>query len=71
MAARARGRKGGRKFQLTKSQAKMVQAAMQNREISVSELCQELKITRSTLYRYVSPNGELRERGKKLLNAKP
>lgn len=68
MAARARGRKGGRKFQLSKSQLRLAQIAMQNRETSVAELCQELKITRSTLYRYVSPKGELRERGKKLLN---
>lgn len=69
IAARARGRKGGRKFQLTKSQVRMAQVAMQNRDISVVELCQELNITRSTLYRHVSPNGELRERGRKLLNA--
>ena len=69
IAARARGRKRGRKFQLTKSQVRMAQVAMQNRDISVVELCQELNITRSTLYRHVSPNGELRERGRKLLNA--
>ena len=69
IAARARGRKGGRKFQLTKSQVRMAQVAMQNRDISVVELGQELNITRSTLYRHVSPNGELRERGRKLLNA--
>jgi DNA invertase Pin-like site-specific DNA recombinase len=69
IAARARGRNGGRKFQLTKSQVRMAQVAMQSRDTSVVELCQELNITRSTLYRHVSPNGELRERGKKLLNA--
>lgn len=69
IAARARGRNGGRKFQLTKSQVRMAQVAMQSRDTSVVELCQELNITRSTLYRYVSPNGELRERGKKLLNS--
>lgn len=69
MAARARGRNGGRKFQLTKSQVRMVQVVMQNRDTSVVELCKELNITRSTLYRHVSPTGEIRERGKKLLNA--
>lgn len=68
MAARARGRNGGRKFQLTKSQVRMAQVAMQSRDTSVAELCKELDITRSTLYRYVSPKGELRERGEKLLN---
>lgn len=69
MAARARGRNGGRKFQLTKSQLRMVQVVMKSRETSVVDLCQELNITRSTLYRHVSPTGEIRERGKKLLNA--
>jgi len=66
-AARARGRKGGRKFQLTKAQVRLAQAAMQNRDTSVGELCKELGITRPTLYRYVAPNGELREFGKKVL----
>ena len=66
-AARARGRKGGRKFQLTKAQVRLAQAAMQNRDTSVGELCKELGITRPTLYRYVAPNGKLREFGKKVL----
>lgn len=69
IAARARGRNGGRKFQLTKSQLRMVQVVMKSRETSVVDLCQELNITRSTLYRHVSPTGDIRERGKKLLNA--
>lgn len=69
IAARVRGRNGGRKFQLTKSQVRMLQVVMQSRETSVVDLCQELNITRSTLYRHVSPTGEIRERGKKLLNA--
>ena len=66
-AARARGTKGGRKFQLTKAQVRMVEAAMKNRDTSVTDLCKELKITRSTLYMYVSPTGELRERATKRL----
>lgn len=66
-AARARGRKGGRKFQLSKNQVRMAQAAMKSRETSVSELCKELGISRQTLYRYVSPTGELREFGKRVL----
>jgi len=66
-AARARGRKGGRKFQLTKAQVRLAQVAMQNRDTSVGELCKELGITRPTLYRYVGPNGELREFGNRVL----
>jgi len=66
-AARARGRKGGRKFQLTKAQVRLAQAAMKNRDTSVSELCKELNITKATLYKYVDPKGNLREYGKIVL----
>ena len=68
-AARARGRKGGRRFELTKSQVRLAQAAMANRDSSVAELCKELGITRVTLYRYVGPRGELRRHGQKVLAA--
>ena len=67
-SARARGRKGGRKFQLTKAQVRLAQVAMQNRDTSVGELCKELNITRPTLYRYVAPNGELRDFGNRVLS---
>ena len=66
-AARARGRKGGRRFDLTKAQVRLAQAAMQNRDTQVAELCRELGVTRSTLYRYVGPNGELRDHGERVL----
>ena len=66
-SARARGRKGGRRFGLTKAQVRLVQAAMGKKETRVSELCTELGITRATLYRYVDPNGSLREYGKRVL----
>jgi DNA invertase Pin-like site-specific DNA recombinase len=69
-AARARGRKGGRKFALTKAQVRMAQAAMAHRDTSISELCKELKIRPATLYRYVGPEGNLRENGKQLLGAR-
>jgi DNA invertase Pin-like site-specific DNA recombinase len=70
-AARARGRKGGRKFALTKAQVRLAQAAMADRDTSVSDLADELGIRPVTLYRYVGPNGELRENGERVLNAKP
>lgn len=66
-AARVRGRKGGRKFGLSKAQVRLAQAAMRNRDTKISELCAELGVTRVTLYRYVSPSGELREHGKQVL----
>lgn len=67
-ASRARGRKGGRKFDLTKVQVRLAQSAMGKKETKVSELCTELGITRATLYRYVSPDGSLREYGKRVLS---
>jgi DNA invertase Pin-like site-specific DNA recombinase len=68
-AARARGRKGGRKFALSKTQVRLAQAAMANRDTSVSELCKELGVKPVTLYRYVDPNGNLRDYGKRVLAA--
>lgn len=68
-AARARGRKGGRKFALTKAQVRVAQAAMANRDTSVSELCNELGVKPVTLYRYVDPNGNLRDYGRRVLGA--
>ena len=66
-AARARGRQGGRPFKMTATRLRMVVAAMGNRETNVVQLCKELGITRQTLYRHVSPGGELRPDGMKLL----
>ena len=54
-SARARGRKGGRKFALSKAQVRLAQAATGLRDTSVSELCRELGIKPVTLYRYVGP----------------
>ena len=67
-AARARGRKGGRKFIMTKVKLTIASSALKNRETSINELCKELSITRYTLYRYLSPSGELREYAHKLLS---
>jgi DNA invertase Pin-like site-specific DNA recombinase len=69
-AARARGKKGGRKFQLTKSQVRLAQASMKHRDTNVTELCNELGVSRQTLYRYVGPGGELRDYGKQVLGKK-
>jgi DNA invertase Pin-like site-specific DNA recombinase len=69
-AARARGRKGGRRFALTKAQVRLAQAAMANRDTSVGELAAELGIKPVTLYRYVGPDGTLRENGRRVLEAK-
>ncbi|RJG52415.1 Hin recombinase [Sphingobium terrigena] len=39
-------------------------------ETKVAELCAELGITRQTLYRHVTPKGEIRADGQKLLARK-
>ncbi len=38
-----------------------------NRDTIVTELCKELGIVRVTLYRYVNPDGELRDYGTRVL----
>lgn len=69
-AARARGRKGGRKHKMTPAKLRLAQAAMGKPETKVADLCEELGITRQTLYRHVGPQGELRADGQKLLEHK-
>lgn len=67
-SARARGRTGGRPFKMTAAKIRLAMAAMGHKETKVSSLCKELGITRQTLYRHVSPKGELRPDGVKLLS---
>ena len=69
LGSRPRGRKGGRKFALSKAQVRLAQAAMVHRDTSVSELCTQLGIKPATLYRYVGPQGQLREQGQKVLTS--
>lgn len=66
-AARARGRRGGRKFALSKAQVRLAQAAMASRDTSVAALAAELGIRPVTLYRYVDAQGNLRAHGKRVL----
>jgi DNA invertase Pin-like site-specific DNA recombinase len=69
-AARARGRNGGRPYKMTPAKLRLAMAAMGQPETKVGDLCQELNITRQTLYRHVAPDGSLRTDGKKLLERK-
>jgi DNA invertase Pin-like site-specific DNA recombinase len=70
-SARARGRKGGRKPKMTSAKLRLAMAAMGKPETNVGSLCLELGITRSTLYRHVSPTGEMRRDGVRLLRSRP
>ncbi len=65
-SARARGRNGGRPFKMTPAKLRLAMASMGKPETKVGVLCEELGITRQTLYRHVSPKGELRPDGVKL-----
>lgn len=68
-SARARGRKGGRPYTMTAAKLRLAMAAMGQPETKVGILCKELGVTRQTLYRHVSPKGELRPDGVKLLSS--
>ena len=52
-AARARGRKGGRKPSLNSKQVQMMLEIYNARSISIAEICEQFKISRKTFYRYV------------------
>ena len=60
LAARARGRRGGRPYKMTAAKLRLAQAAMADPETNVGERCRERGSTRQTLYRHVGPAGELR-----------
>ncbi|WP_026818249.1 recombinase family protein [Arthrobacter castelli] len=70
-AARARGRSGGRPFKMTAAKVRLAMAGMGQSETNIGELCKELGVTRQTLYRHVSPTGELRPDGQKVLTKHP
>ncbi len=66
-SARARGRNGARPFKMTAAKLRLASAAMGQPETELSDLCEELGVTRQTLHRHVSSKGELRPDGVKLL----
>jgi DNA invertase Pin-like site-specific DNA recombinase len=54
-AARARGRVGGRPKALDPKKAALLQQLYADPENSVDDICHTLRISRTTLYRYVEP----------------
>lgn len=67
-AARARGRKGGAPYKMTPAKLRLAVASVGSQKTHIGDLCKELGITRQTLYRHVSPEGDLRKDGEALLN---
>jgi len=59
-AARARGRLGGRRQEMTSDKVKMAARLMKDPNVTAKEICKMLGVSRTTLYRYVSPSGEVR-----------
>lgn len=66
-SARARGRKGGRPYKMTPAKLRLAAASMGKPDTNIAELCTELGISRQTLYRHLSPTGELRTDGRMLV----
>jgi DNA-binding phage protein len=52
---------------MTPAKLRLAMASMGKPEAKVGALCEELGVTRQTLYRHVSPEGELRPDGEKLI----
>ena len=66
-AAKARGKHCGRPYELTPKKIRLLQKAMGKRQKSVRDFVAEIGISKATAYRYVSPDGELRTRAKRVL----
>jgi DNA invertase Pin-like site-specific DNA recombinase len=60
-AARARGRLGGRPRVLTPDKLKLAASLMKDPTVSIKEICRNLDVSRTTLYRYISPKATLRQ----------
>ena len=69
-AARSRGREGGRKSAFDKNSLSRAQAVIRERSMTVAALCAELGITKPTLYRNLTPAGELTEAGQRVMSGK-
>jgi DNA invertase Pin-like site-specific DNA recombinase len=68
MAARARGRQGGRPRKMTVTTLKMAMTAMAESSSQAKEIASRLGITTSTLYAYVNGDGSPKEIGQRLLD---
>lgn len=66
-SARARGKYVGTPPKMTVEKLKLAMSAMENPKKSLTELCRELDVTKTTLYRYVRPDGSLKKDGEKIL----
>lgn len=56
-SARARGRIGGRPKAMTDEKLRLAQTLMRSNEHSIEEICKMVEVSRSTIYRYLQPDG--------------
>ena len=61
-SARARGRKGGRPRAMDEEKVRVASRLMRDPEVSVAEVCRAVGVSSATLYRYVAPDGTVRQR---------
>jgi DNA invertase Pin-like site-specific DNA recombinase len=52
-AGRARGRNGGRPFNLTEQEIKRLKSIHEGREVPIKDICKMFNISKATLYRYL------------------
>ncbi len=60
-AARARGRKGGRKPVMNEKKLALASRLMKDRETPIGEVSEAVGVSRATLYRYLTPDGKPRQ----------
>ncbi len=60
-SARARGRKGGRPRAMDEEKVRVASRLMKDPEVSVAEVCRAVGVSSATLYRYVAPDGTVRQ----------
>ena len=59
--ARARERKGGRKPVMDEKKIALASKLMRDKEVPIGQVCKAVGVSSSTLYRYLTPNGERRD----------
>lgn len=67
VAARARGRVGGRPRKMTVTTLKMAMSAMADPQSCAKEVAKRLGITTATLYSYVNGDGSVKALGQRFL----
>ena len=60
-AARRQGVKIGRPAAVTKNDMPALQALVRDSDVSTKEICERFEISKTTLYKYVSPEGDIRK----------